>query len=198
MTPPRLIKHISGGVEGAIALVEHHIKGVVILKTRIASSNGPQISNEANLALTLLNEGRTPRTTICQVLSSNGPNMSDLIIEWCDGGDLRHVINQLHSQGYCLSMSFLRHAQLHLGSALVYLHTGIFFYVNTGICKHPSPSSGPWNQITHRDLKSDNVFLRWTNKVDHFCFPDLVIGDLGSAVTARPFVSVFQGMGLIE
>jgi serine/threonine protein kinase len=120
------------------------------------------------------------------------------MIEWCDGGDLRHVIDQLHSQSYCLSKSFLRHAQLHFRSALVYLHKGIYFDVNTGICKHPSPSSGPWNQITHRDSKPDNVFLRWTNKVDHFYFPDLVIEDLGNAVTARPFVSVFQGMGLIE
>jgi serine/threonine protein kinase len=97
-----------------------------------------------------------------------------MIIEWCDGGDLRYVINHLHSQSYCLGRSFVRHVQLHLGSALVYLHCGIQFDVITGNCKYPSLESAPWNRISHRDIKPENIFLRWTNKVDDLCaFPDI-------------------------
>jgi serine/threonine protein kinase len=156
MPPNGLIKHIGGGVEGEITLVEHPTRGVAILKSR---KGKPQISNEANVALTLLQGEHVSRNTICQVFSIEGP-ASDMIIEWCDGGDLRHVINHLHSQSYCLGMSFVRHVQLHLGSALVYLHCGIQFDVITGNCKYPSLESAPWNRISHRDIKPDNIFLR--------------------------------------
>ncbi|QDS77421.1 hypothetical protein FKW77_006498 [Venturia effusa] len=192
MSTNRLIKHIGGGVEAEITLIDHPNHGVVILKTRKDTS---QISNEANVALTLIQGDQSSRNTLCQVFSIEGP-ASDMIIEYCDGGDLRYVINQLHVQSYCLGKAFLRHVQLHLGAALVYLHCGIHFDVAVGDYKYPSLHGPPWNRISHRDIKPDNIFLRWTNKVDSSClFPDIILGDFGNAITERNFDSVLRDHG---
>lgn len=206
-TKNRLIKHIGGGVEGEIKLIHHPTWGISILKTR---TGGTKISNKANVTLTLLQgqqqqrrQGREnipSRHTICQVFAIEDPAF-DMIIEWCDGGDLRFVINKLHSQSYSLGKAFLRHVQLHIGSALVYLHCGILFDVETGECRWPARSSRGkgkiWNRISHRDVKPDNIFLRWNGKVDSTSspFPDLVLGDFGNAITERAFESIFYDDG---
>ncbi|KAE9970390.1 hypothetical protein EG328_006314 [Venturia inaequalis] len=185
-----LIRHIGGGVEGEITLIQHRTRGVVILKARKCTRH---ISNEANVTLSLLQTETIPKTTICQVFSIEGPT-NDMIIEWCDGGDLRYIINNLHSKSYSLGKSFLRHVQLHLGSALLFIHCGIHFNLSTGKYKNaPLKNGQPWIRISHRDIKPDNVFLRWTSKADHSTpFPDLVLGDFGNAVTEHAFDSIFQ------
>ena len=98
-----------------------------------------------------------------------------LYFEYCDSGTILDVLDAYQKIGFPVPESFVWHAYLQLAEGLAFLHQG---YDHT---KGPdSALPADWRPVIHADLKPDNVFLRTSNQ-HPFGYPDIVIGDFGSA-----------------
>lgn len=92
--------------------------------------------------------------------------------------------------------SFVLHAMRHLGAALLWLHCGFGYHLNSGEVDTLSRS---WNPIFHRDIKPENILVRMTGKFDRGSpYPDIVLADFGLGATKYAYTSPWAGRELFE
>ncbi|TID18985.1 hypothetical protein E2P81_ATG05961 [Venturia nashicola] len=110
------------------------------------------------------------------------------------GAELPNIEGRVDTEknGSCLPSGSKYSGNHDIGSALVFIHCRIHFNLQTGTYNQPisTKDNKPWNKISHRDIKPDNISLRWRDKADATTlFPDLVLGDFGNAIIKHPFQS---------
>ncbi|KAK5107079.1 hypothetical protein LTR62_001863 [Meristemomyces frigidus] len=103
---------------------------------------------------------------------------ASMTLEYCSAGDLHSALGHWHSQslleGFTLPTIFVLHYITSLTAALAFLHQGLLDN-STFI---PTPTwKGP---VLHRDIKSENLFLRWSSN-SKYGLPDIVLADFGFA-----------------
>lgn len=96
-----------------------------------------------------------------------------LYFEFCKGGDLFDYMPRRGERG--ASEGFIWDCFTQLAEAIAFLHFGYSRYE-----KDPHMPPKGWCRIIHRDIKPDNVFLRYNMTNDH-PVPEIVLGDFGLA-----------------
>ena len=109
-----------------------------------------------------------------------------LYFEYCQGGDLIDYMPRRGEKG--CSETFIWHCFVQLAEALAFLHFGIRSWA-----KDPHLPPKGWARVVHRDIKPDNVFLRY-KLTDRYPVPDVVLGDFGLAT----LLSESSGCGTTE
>jgi serine/threonine protein kinase len=190
----RKVRLLGKGKDGDATLFEHPTHGLVVVKsTRLGKNDPPNtryLSNEANVLLSLLKPHY--HKNIAEIIGHSFEDMQSLLtLEYCDGGDLAQIIRNNTQNRKSASLNLVRHVQLHLASALVFLHTGaIWDYESARLSREPGNG---WNSVIHRDIKPENILLRRTGQKDRSNgarsknLPDLVLTDFGSASTEHAF-----------
>jgi serine/threonine protein kinase len=206
--PPKLkegytpIKRLGSGGEGEAWLAyQSKSRTNVVIKVRHTRETPKEISNEVNLSLGFMKT--LPQCpNLCAVFDYELTSaQASIMIEYCDGGDLRHVLNDTKSLG-SIPKSFVSHVMVHLGAALIWLHTGYGYHLNSGYgddCFEKLGGTKSWNPIYHRDIKPDNILVRMSGKFDRKTpYPDIVLADFGFGATKYSYPSLWKGKERIE
>lgn len=110
----------------------------------------------------------------------------NLVLEYCDGGDLREELRWHIRRKILFDEGFIWKLLHDIGSALAFLHQGIR---DADDEKYSIPG---WNVMVHLDLKPRNIFLSWKGSDDGY--PRLVLGDFGCTVTCADVSSGRESM----
>ncbi|KAK3070443.1 hypothetical protein LTR53_010460 [Teratosphaeriaceae sp. CCFEE 6253] len=157
--------------EGRVRVVKQLRTGeLLVVKTvrmqRRANGPGYSILNEA--AMLTRHLGRHPNIIQCLDFDNEQPPFCHMLLEFCSGGDLydfcKHWKGLKLARGSHVPPMFLLHYLSSMINALVYLHKG----------------SSTRQPIIHRDIKSPNIFLRWSGNAP-YGLPDIVLSDFGFA-----------------
>ncbi|QDS70502.1 hypothetical protein FKW77_010174 [Venturia effusa] len=198
-----VLKSLGQGGEGEAFLAHsQRARCNLVIKVRHRRGARNQISNEVNLSLGLMK--RYPQSpNLCAVFDYDmSPTQTSIMIEYCDGGDLRHVLERMKGyqmdgfrNGSCPG-SFVLHTMRHLGAGLLWLHCGLGCHLNSGKVDTLSQS---WNPIFHRDIKPENILVRMTGKFDRGTrYPDIVLADFGLGATKSAYTSPWEGLESVE
>lgn len=93
-----------------------------------------------------------------------------MFYEFCNGGDLDHVIRKCSHNGIHIPEDFYWSFTSQMISILAYIHTG--WTLETG-------AQQDWEPIEHGDNWPCNIFLHWTNAND--VLPQFLLGDCDMA-----------------
>lgn len=96
-----------------------------------------------------------------------------LYFEHCQGGDLQHFVPRNGEAG--VSENFLWECFVQLADAIAFLHYGYNRFAN-----NPNTPPRGWRRVVHRDVKPENVFLRY-KLTSSQVVPQFVLGDFGLA-----------------
>lgn len=199
-----VLRSLGQGGEGEAFLAHSSIanRNLVIKIRHKRRHTRAEISNEVNLSLGLMK--KYPQSpNLCAVFDYDmSPTQTSIMIEYCDGGDLRHILNKTKrfkmagfKEGSCPG-SFVLHVMRHLGAGLLWLHCGLGHHLNSGKIDTLSRS---WNPIFHRDIKPENILVRMTGKFDRGTrYPDIVLADFGLGATEQAYTSPWKGIESIE
>ncbi|KAK5010280.1 hypothetical protein LTR28_010838 [Elasticomyces elasticus] len=112
----------------------------------------------------------------------NGPNDGvfwRFAMEYCSGGGLRDVMRRFQQRMTPIPNLLLAHVFIHISEALAHIHYG----TTTDFGRRVSlPSGADFVPILHRDIKPDNIFLRWRSGAYRSAhLPHFVLGDFSLA-----------------
>jgi len=125
-----------------------------------------------------------------------------IVMEYCSGGDLFDFADHwLYGRNEAVPEIFMLHFLASLGEALGWLHLGKRFAwpsAKEGEESFAMPavitdSSAP--PVLHRDIKLENIFLRWTTANLATGLPEIVLGDFGGAVPEQSCTDCFGTSG---
>lgn len=174
--------HIKGGRIGGqnlgTYLMESEENGLLCVKKLLSRSNSAQETGADReiKALRKLGNHRHPNVnTFIVALNSSreGTPVTELIVKYCDMGDLHHVIEKFETVGRSLPEPFIWHVFMCMAKALVLCHTGANDYVG----RRPQDD---FEYIIHGDIKPNNIFF--TSRPGAL-YPEAVLGDFGGAKT---------------
>jgi serine/threonine protein kinase len=100
------------------------------------------------------------------------PNLCSIFLDYCDGGDLWHFIDDSLCKKEAIPEMFIWKVFVQLADALSFLHQGrdIASPDASDVYTNPCP-------IVHRDIKPANIFLFSNDDADGF--PSIKLGDFG-------------------
>ena len=101
------------------------------------------------------------------------PDSTVFYLEYCNGGDLAMLGKAYRNHDTDVPESFVWHTYIQLAEALAYIHEGY----NRNSSNRKPPKN--WQEIVHRDIKPQNVFLRKSR--NGYDYPDVVLADFGIA-----------------
>lgn len=161
------------------------LSGELVVEKRLRmddKSSKDRAGAEVKALEQIKNAGGSPHINrLVEALFSKGDSHSSLILEYCDQGSLKDVIDTSRRCGELLSEQFCWHVFLQLSSALALCHNGVRDPLN------PNDRPREWNTLCHIDIKPANIFLQ-SKKVagyENVPWPTVVLGDFGCAVTKR-------------
>jgi len=117
----------------------------------------------------------------------------DILLEYCDGGDLHDFCNYWRSVGVYVPSMFVLHFIASMSDALAFLHLG-----RSPLREHDGERRYDQfhaHAVLHQDIKLENVFLRFSTDSQHG-MPDIVLGDFGYACPADATRGVYGTPGL--
>lgn len=169
------IRRIGEGGFGRIELHKHGKTGklLVLKKTRESFEYTNGIPKEAHILRNIINNGH--KRLPCLYHFNTSLAECHYWMDYCDCGDLLDMALYFLYRGLVVPEGFIWHVHTQLSAATAYLHTGLLDYMDP---ERPPPPN--WQPIVHRDIKPDNVFLKF---VPGNRYPDIVLGDFGLATT---------------
>ncbi|KAF2484561.1 kinase-like domain-containing protein [Neohortaea acidophila] len=116
-------------------------------------------------------------------------------MEYCSGGDLHDFADHwLYTRAQNIPEMFLLHFIASMGEALGYLHLGLRHRpAEDGVNMPTVIQEEDHLPLLHRDIKLDNIFLRWSRT--SYGMPEIVLGDFGGASLASRAVGMFGTPG---
>ncbi|KAF2768423.1 kinase-like protein [Teratosphaeria nubilosa] len=135
---------------------------VVLKEITVAEEDADDLPQEVVALDGLRHLGRHPNIVEDILCFWTGRLTCDVVLEFCDGGDLGDFIAhwatlRRRRPAQQLPMMFYLHFIVSMADALAFLHR---------------------HGLVHRDIKPDNVFLR-TSGSSPYGLPDIVLGDVG-------------------
>jgi serine/threonine protein kinase len=185
-----IIKHLASGGCGAAYLAEDEKRGKIVVKKIKLPQLGQEVSTEGDILLSLLGSYKKAHNIIDVFKQELFSGETRLHMEYCEGGDLTHLLRKVWEGNAYMCKAFVRHVEIHIAAGLLYLHKGVRYSHKTGSFFSEVSAGKKWNAISHRDIKPDNIFFRMTRRADKSSrFPDIVLGDFGMAVTKYKYKS---------
>lgn len=137
----------------------------------------------------MLRDFLKPHTNIIQLQSlfyNNEARQCRLILEYCEGGDLWSFVEHWQCvRNEYIPEIYLLHFIAGMGSALGYLHLGKRFQKTEGTIGMPRiTKDADHKPVLHRDIKLENIFLRWSEN-SRYGLPDIVLADFGGSILAE-------------
>ncbi|MCJ1374576.1 hypothetical protein MMC20_005808 [Loxospora ochrophaea] len=176
-----VVKRLTGGAQGEVAVVVGEDDGnryVVKSQKHSAKLTTRLFESEIRTMRDVL----IPSQRIVEFLGSSTPfpNHSEMLLEYCDAGDLWDVSNKYYNHVAAFPESFIWHIFLQVAEALAFLHFGW-----SGFSRRQMVG---WNSVIHRDIKPENIFLKHgTDKYGRrSIYPNVKLGDFGFATVASP------------
>lgn len=156
--------------EGEVQLSRSKASGKLrIIKT--VRHRGPRPPPEAHM-LSLLADTH-PNIVTVFAATQESIMKAAVVMEYCDGGTVDDQVARFKKLGMsAIPKIFALHFMASMGDALAYLHHGL---VNTKPRKYEKTSDHTC--IVHRDIKPDNIFLRFDGRTPGL--PTLVLADFG-------------------
>lgn len=193
------VRNLGRGAEGSAELYIVKATGkTVVVKKHLDESkkrNRPtkRITSEINIAFSVL-QGESWFT--CRHHTwyfEDEPSVARIVSEFCAGGDLDGVIVKYLLRMARFPESLVWHVFLHIGTALVFLHTGRRYDPESG--KFIDETVEYWNPVLHRDVRVPNILIRFNDILDGTChYPDFILNDLGLAAPLHEHrTSMFEG-----
>jgi serine/threonine protein kinase len=180
------VRDLGYGSEGSAELYLVKATGatVVVKKHRDEAEerHGPtkRVTNEINIAFSVL-QGKSWFTCRHQTwYFETGASVARVVSEFCAGGDLNGIMFKYMLRMVRFPESLVWHIFLHIGTALLFLHTGKRYDPESG--KFIDEEVTNWNPVIHRDVRDPNILIRFNDIQDGTCYyPDFVLNDLGLA-----------------
>lgn len=95
-----------------------------------------------------------------------------MCFEYCSGADLFDQVQRFEQHGVSLPPLFALHCVVSIAEGLSFIHSGHVYSESRGTYERTCT-----NGIIHRDIKSDNCYLRFPGKIAGL--PDVVVADFG-------------------
>ena len=180
------VRNISPGMQGRLDLFKHKATGklMTVKKIKTRKNNGLDcLADEASI----MKDHVRSHPNIVQLQSiflEPEPQAScNIVMEYCSEGDLFEFTSRWFKdkRGQMLEI-FLLHFIASMGEALGYLHLGLRFDPDHDGAGLPRGFQDATHQpVLHRDIKLENIFLRWSSS-SKYGMPDIVLGDFGGSV----------------
>lgn len=141
-----------------------------------------------NEAFVLLKSLR-PHQNILHVFGCDllGKRTANLYTAYCSGGDLAEQMLHFMEIDITPPERFVLHVFISLAHALSYVHNGLRWDPKTKSYSRDAAFSAP---IVHGDLKTENIFLSWSEDAVERGMPDVILGDWGFAQPAHSFKGI--------
>lgn len=171
-----------GLCNAGICLVSRHPDGYICLEKKLLPAwikNGAA-KNEINI-LRKLRHVNIVKYLDAYIDTEHGLHRASasLYMEYCNGGSLADEIARRVKEGRWFEEKEILEIFSQLVNAVAYIQTGISDAVN-----YPEEARNTsWVGVVHRDLKSENIFLRWSpNGSDR---PIAILGDFGNSALQK-------------
>ncbi|MCJ1407717.1 G2-specific serine/threonine protein kinase [Ptychographa xylographoides] len=167
-----IIDHLRGGSQGEVHLLRRKDTGELLaMKT---TKNPERSTSGRPVELRILHDiVPRHRGIIRHHCTSLHRASTRMIMEYCDGGDLSDFIYNYHRKGFSIPEAFIWHVFIHMAEALAFIHFGVGRANTTG---------RPWKQVLHRDVKPENMLLKWRAGVSKESnYPEVKLADFGLA-----------------
>lgn len=184
------IRELNSGSEAKTCLTRSLGSGRVFVVKHVSKLEGNKCTNASSykpipLEAWLLSEVLRYHPNIVKMFGYDALafRSKNMYFEYCSGGDLIDQIDHLSRMRTYAPEAFVLQCFIDIAQALAYLHHGLRFDATAKTWKQDRKHV----QVTHGDLKSDNIFLRWSPDSS---LPTAVLGDFGMA---RP-TATFKGI----
>lgn len=163
----------AGGMSIAINIVKKRSTGKLYVEKQVAKVDeyGPSRARKEIEALRQISGEGWKYHLNTMLECAVGRDAHHIILEYCDGGNLKDAIDRTRDQGGRYSEAFIWHVLVSGMIALKFLHGGPVDYAGR--------QGENWNTICHLDIKPENIYLQDTGAG----FPRVVLGDFGGAVS---------------
>jgi serine/threonine protein kinase len=172
-----------GGYNVGIYIVKEHRKGTKYIEKRVGKEDIRKRQAEREVrAMLQLQKHKNIINIQAYDLNYSPSGYGCIFMQHCELGSLASLIKNFRARSvYALAdEGFLWKVFYDMSIALCYLSTGRSIETTQRYAKagRGVEALSDWNQIIHRDIKPDNIFLTWKTEPEGR-YPTVVLGDFG-------------------